>query len=63
VSLITELLDRLSGIAVVRERLGETAKRVDGLAERLLDHERRITRLETLAPVEPARGAKPLPRK
>ena len=57
-SLITELLDRLSGIAVVRERLGDTAKRVDALADRLGDHERRITRLETLAPSEPPRSGR-----
>ena len=62
-SLITELLDRLSGIAVVRERLGDTAKRVDALADRLVDHERRITRLETLAPFEPPRGGRAATRK
>jgi hypothetical protein len=57
-SLITELLDRLSGVAVVRERLGDTAKRVDALTERLVDHERRLTRLEVLTPQEPPRGGK-----
>lgn len=62
-SLITELLDRLSGIAVVRERLADTAKRVDALADRLLDHERRITRLETLGPQTPPGGARSLARK
>ncbi len=60
--MITELLDRLSGVAVVRERLGDTVKRVDALAERLVDHERRVTRLEVLVPPEPARGGK-LPTK
>jgi hypothetical protein len=57
-SVVTDLLDRLSGVAVVRERLGDTAKRVDALAERFVDHERRITRLETIAQPEPARGGK-----
>ena len=57
-SLITELLDRLSGIAVVRERLGDTVKRVDALAERLVDHERRLTRLEVLVPSGSTRGGK-----
>jgi hypothetical protein len=61
-SLITELLDRLSGVAVVRERLGDAIKRVDALAERLVDHERRLTRLEVLTPQEPPRGGK-LPTK
>ena len=44
-SLMTEILDRLSGIAVVREKLNETTRRVDKLAD-WLDHERRIVRLE-----------------
>ena len=57
-SLITELLDRLSGVAVVRERLGDTVKRVDALAERLVDHERRLTRLEVIVSSESPRGGK-----
>jgi hypothetical protein len=58
-SLITELMDRLSGVAVVRERLGDAVKRVDALTERLVDHERRLTRLEVLTPPDPARGGRP----
>ncbi len=61
-SAVTDLLDRLSGVAVVRERLGDTAKRVEALAERFVDHERRITRLETLAQPEPPRSGR-LPHK
>jgi len=57
-SLITELLDRLSGVAVVRERLGDTVKRIDALTERLVDHERRLTRLEVLVPPAPPRGGR-----
>lgn len=57
-SVITDILDRLSGVAVVRERVVETGKRVDHLADSLLDHERRLTRLEAHT-LEPApRGAK-----
>ncbi len=57
-SLITELMDRLSGVAVVRERLGDTVKRVEALTERLVDHERRLTRLEVLVPPELPRGGR-----
>ena len=56
-TVITEILDRLSGVAVVRERLAETGKRVDQLAEGLLDHERRLTRVEVLI-AETGRGGK-----
>lgn len=63
-SVVTELLDRLSGIAVVRERLGETAKRVELLTDRLIDHERRLTRVETLMSVEPPpRNVRALPKR
>lgn len=62
-SLLTEILDRLSGIAVVRERVSDTAKRVDALAERVLDHERRLIRLETLVSVAEVPAPKRLPKK
>lgn len=46
-STITEILDRLSGIAAVKERLAETAKNVDRSLNWLLDHEKRLIRLES----------------
>ena len=45
-SLVTDILERLSSIAIVREKLDDTTKRVDKVADWLLDHERRITTLE-----------------
>lgn len=57
-SLISEILDRLSGVAVVRERLAETSRRVERLAEHLLDHERRLARLEAMVLESPPPGAK-----
>lgn len=57
-TVITDILDRLSGVAVVRERLADTGKRVDHLAESLLDHERRLTRLEALTLEPQPRGRK-----
>jgi len=50
VSLVIEILERLSGIAIVREKLDYTAKNVDKVADWLLDHERRITTLEVKQP-------------
>lgn len=60
-SLVTEILDRLSGVAVVREKLSETSQRVNTLAAWVLDHEKRLTRLETLSGLGKA-GVK-LPKK
>jgi hypothetical protein len=57
-SLVTEILDRLSGVAIVRERLSDTGQRVDRLSERVLDHERRLARLETLVLEAPVRRAR-----
>ena len=45
-SMVTDILERLSGIAVVREKLNDTAQRIDKVADWLLDHEKRITTLE-----------------
>jgi hypothetical protein len=61
-SLLTDILDRLSGVAVVRERLAETALRVDRLADHVLDHERRLARLETLVLEPRPEGARALRR-
>ena len=60
-SLVTEILDRLSGIAVVREKLTETSQKINTLAAWVLDHEKRLTRLETLSGIGEAR--KKLPKK
>ncbi|MGI9026557.1 MAG: hypothetical protein ACR2GP_13465 [Burkholderiaceae bacterium] len=49
-SVITEILDRLSGISAVRERLGETARSVDRSLAWILDHEKRLIRLEERSP-------------
>lgn len=56
-SLVTDILDRLSGIAAVREHLNMTSQRVEKLADLMIDHERRLIRLEAGAPPQ-----KPAPR-
>ncbi len=62
-SLITKILDRLSSIAIVREKLAETAQKADRLADAALDHERRLVRVETTVFPAPAAPRKRLPRK
>ena len=49
-SAITDILDRLSGVAVVKERLAETARNVDRSLVWLLDHEKRLIQLEARTP-------------
>jgi len=56
-SLVTDILDRLSGVAIVKERLAETNKNVDRVLSWLLDHEKRLTRME--AGQRPARMPPP----
>ncbi len=64
-SLVTEILDRLTGIATVNARLEETAGRVEKMAAWMLDHEKRITRLEarTGGDSQSPSGKKALPKR
>ncbi len=67
-SVITEILDRLSGIEVVKEKLRDTGLRVERLAERMIslhrqlqDVDRRLVRIEAFAEIAKTRQPK-LPR-
>lgn len=64
-STIAEILDRLSGVAVLKERLAETNRNVDRSLAWLLDHEKRLIHLEAAAKAMPAPAASTprLPRK
>ena len=59
-SLVTELLERLAGVAALKEKVDDTADRVERLAEWTLDLDRRVARIEGAQ----AAGRKPprLPR-
>jgi len=70
-SVITEILDRLSGIEVVKEKLRDTGVRVEQLAERMIDMnrqlhdvDRRLVRIEAFAEIAKTRqgGQSKLPR-
>ena len=63
-SVISEILDRLSGVEVVKEKLRDAGARVEHWATRVVeidrqvqDIDRRLTRIETLAEVA-QRGAR-----
>ena len=45
-SAILDILDRLSGVAILKERMGEVNKNLDRSLVWLLDHEKRLIRLE-----------------
>ena len=62
-TIITEILDRLSGVEVLKEKLRDTAHRVEEWAARVVeldrqvqDVDRRLVRIETLADVARAAG-------
>lgn len=60
-SVITEILDRFSGVEVVKEKLRDTGVRVEQWATRVVeldrqvqDIDRRLVRIETLAEIAEA---------
>lgn len=57
-STIAEILDRLSGVAVLEERLAESNRNVDRSLSWLLDHEKRLIHLEAVSRA-PAAAAAP----
>ena len=70
-SVITEILDRLSGVEIVKERLRETGGRVEQWATQVValdsqvqDIDRRLVRIETFAEIAGAtrKTARTLPR-
>lgn len=63
-SAITDILDRLSGVAILKERMGEINKNLDRSQVWLFDHEKRLIRLEALNPAVASKAKTPrLPRK
>lgn len=45
-SLVLDILNRLSGVAVVKAEIEQTAKRLDRLADLMMNHETRLARVE-----------------
>ena len=62
-SVIMDILDRLSGVAIVKERVLETSRNVDRATAWLLDHEKRILHLESRTDGVSPPPRPPLPRK
>ena len=61
-SVISEILDRLSGVEVVKEKLRDTGVRIEHLAHHVVvldrqvqDVDRRLVRIETYAEIAKAR--------
>ena len=55
-SLVQEMLDRLTGVAALRDRLNDIKASLTDQQRFLLDHERRLARLEGQQPPAPKRG-------
>jgi hypothetical protein len=62
-STIAEILDRLSGVAVLKERLFETNRNVERSLAWLLDHEKRLIQIEATRQIMPSAAPPRLPRK
>jgi len=50
-SLIQEMLDRLSGVSALRERMNDIRATLQDHQRFLLEHERRLARLEGMPPI------------
>jgi len=68
-SVITEILDRLSGVEVVKEKLQATGTRIESLAERVVDLDRqvqvidrRLVRIETFVEVAKPSNPRRIPK-
>lgn len=55
-SLIQEMLDRLSGVSALRDRLNDIRASLQDHQRFLMDHERRLARLEAGPPPGSKRG-------
>jgi hypothetical protein len=64
-SAITSILDRLSGVAVLKAQVDGVSKNVDRSMNWLLDHEKRILKLENNRPsdVTPTQMARRISKK
>ena len=60
---IREILDRLSGIVAVKEQVAAVKGEIDRILPLLVDHERRLTRLETRSEAAGAPKALARPKK
>lgn len=56
-SIVTELLERLAGVALLKAKVNDTADRVERLGEWMLELDRRVTRVESAQslPAQPKR--------
>ena len=50
-SALREIINRLSGMNLVQAKLEDTTSRIEKLADIIVDHEKRLTRNETMIEV------------
>jgi len=55
---ISEIISRLSGLNLIKEKLDRTAKRIEKLSDYVVDHEKRLIRMETIVDIAKSRSDK-----
>jgi len=55
---ISEIINRLSGLNLIKEKLDRTAKRIEKLSDYVVDHEKRLIRMETIVDIAKSRSDK-----
>jgi len=48
---ISEIINRLSGLNLIKEKLERTSKRIEKLSDYVVDHEKRLIRMETIVDI------------
>ncbi len=55
---ISEIINRLSGLNLIKEKLERTSKRIEKLSDYVVDHEKRLIRMETIVDIAKSRSDK-----
>ena len=55
---ISEIISRLSGLNLIKEKLDRTSKRIEKLSDYVVDHEKRLIRMETIVDIAKSRSDK-----
>jgi len=57
---LSEIINRLSGLNLIKEKLDRVSKRIEKLSDYVVDHEKRLIRMETIVDIAKSRSDKNL---